>query len=252
MYSYTYRKQVAVATAQILFQRFWFVTSMKQFGIGVSRGTSRTQCRFNPAMKGCRNGRTLPCFETRRMPLAHARPHQCLRPSATTHRPYFIRSVGLYLVTARPRIQICADVLLWQHLLRSQGRFGCRRDANIEATRISSQRGSPIRHVGELLTRTGSSRPRRGVHPSMGVFERRVSTLLTLYHWKLPAGCARLDRTAGYSHLCTHCTKFRRSSVLPFYWRRGTWVLLSPRSHRTAGGSYSMPNGKISGAFVAT
>lgn len=30
------RKQVAVATAQILFHRFWFVTSMKQFGIGVS------------------------------------------------------------------------------------------------------------------------------------------------------------------------------------------------------------------------
>ncbi|THV07891.1 cyclin-like protein [Dendrothele bispora CBS 962.96] len=28
------RKQVAVATAQILFQRFWYVTSMKQFGIG--------------------------------------------------------------------------------------------------------------------------------------------------------------------------------------------------------------------------
>ncbi|KAJ7771721.1 cyclin-like protein [Mycena metata] len=28
------RKQVAVATAQILFHRFWFVTSMKQFGIG--------------------------------------------------------------------------------------------------------------------------------------------------------------------------------------------------------------------------
>jgi hypothetical protein len=26
---------VAVATAQILFHRFWFVTSMKQFGIGV-------------------------------------------------------------------------------------------------------------------------------------------------------------------------------------------------------------------------
>src|SRR5882762_8525911 len=31
------RKQVAVATAQILFHRFWFVTSMKQFGIGVRR-----------------------------------------------------------------------------------------------------------------------------------------------------------------------------------------------------------------------
>ena len=29
------RHQVAVATAQILFQRFWYVTSMKQFGIGV-------------------------------------------------------------------------------------------------------------------------------------------------------------------------------------------------------------------------
>jgi hypothetical protein len=29
------RKQVAVATAQILFQRFWFVSSMKQFGVGV-------------------------------------------------------------------------------------------------------------------------------------------------------------------------------------------------------------------------
>ncbi|KAK2467044.1 hypothetical protein APHAL10511_001302 [Amanita phalloides] len=28
------QKQVAVATAQILFQRFWFVTSMKQFGVG--------------------------------------------------------------------------------------------------------------------------------------------------------------------------------------------------------------------------
>ncbi|KAJ7756882.1 cyclin-like protein [Mycena maculata] len=28
------QKQVAVASAQILFQRFWFVTSMKQFGIG--------------------------------------------------------------------------------------------------------------------------------------------------------------------------------------------------------------------------
>lgn len=31
-----HRKQVAVATAQILFHRFWFVTSMKQFSIGVS------------------------------------------------------------------------------------------------------------------------------------------------------------------------------------------------------------------------
>ncbi|TDL27275.1 cyclin-L1 [Rickenella mellea] len=28
------QKQVAMATAQVLFQRFWFVTSMKQFGIG--------------------------------------------------------------------------------------------------------------------------------------------------------------------------------------------------------------------------
>ncbi|EFI28411.1 cyclin-L1 [Coprinopsis cinerea okayama7 len=28
------QKQVAVATAQILFQRFWFVTSMRQFGVG--------------------------------------------------------------------------------------------------------------------------------------------------------------------------------------------------------------------------
>ncbi|EGN96061.1 hypothetical protein SERLA73DRAFT_185577 [Serpula lacrymans var. lacrymans S7.3] len=28
------QKQVAVATAQIIFQRFWFVTSMKHFGIG--------------------------------------------------------------------------------------------------------------------------------------------------------------------------------------------------------------------------
>ena len=35
-YSKKKRKQVAVATAQILFQRFWFVTSMKQFGVGVS------------------------------------------------------------------------------------------------------------------------------------------------------------------------------------------------------------------------
>jgi len=30
------RKQVAVAAAQILFQRFWFVSSMTQFGVGVS------------------------------------------------------------------------------------------------------------------------------------------------------------------------------------------------------------------------
>ncbi|TFK42744.1 cyclin-like protein [Crucibulum laeve] len=29
-----HQKQVAVAAAQILFQRFWFVTSMKQFGVG--------------------------------------------------------------------------------------------------------------------------------------------------------------------------------------------------------------------------
>ncbi|KAF5386773.1 hypothetical protein D9615_001660 [Tricholomella constricta] len=28
------QKQVAVAAAQILFQRFWYVTSMKQFGVG--------------------------------------------------------------------------------------------------------------------------------------------------------------------------------------------------------------------------
>ncbi|KAF9533482.1 cyclin-like protein [Crepidotus variabilis] len=28
------QKQVAVAAAQVLFQRFWFVTSMKQFGVG--------------------------------------------------------------------------------------------------------------------------------------------------------------------------------------------------------------------------
>lgn len=32
---YEGRKQVAVATAQILLQRFWYVSSMKQFGIGV-------------------------------------------------------------------------------------------------------------------------------------------------------------------------------------------------------------------------
>jgi len=31
-----HRKQVSVATAQILFQRFWFVTSLRQFGVGVS------------------------------------------------------------------------------------------------------------------------------------------------------------------------------------------------------------------------
>ena len=37
------RKQVAVATAQILFQRFWYVTSMKQFGIGVSAFSSTSQ-----------------------------------------------------------------------------------------------------------------------------------------------------------------------------------------------------------------
>jgi hypothetical protein len=29
------RPQVTMATAQVLFQRFWFVTSMKQFGIKV-------------------------------------------------------------------------------------------------------------------------------------------------------------------------------------------------------------------------
>ncbi|GAW06269.1 cyclin-like protein [Lentinula edodes] len=29
------QKQVAVATAQILFQRFWYVSSMKTFGIGI-------------------------------------------------------------------------------------------------------------------------------------------------------------------------------------------------------------------------
>ena len=40
---------MAVATAQILFHRFWFVTSMKQFGIGVSiynhRGCAYMTCR---------------------------------------------------------------------------------------------------------------------------------------------------------------------------------------------------------------
>jgi hypothetical protein len=41
------RKQVAVATAQILFQRFWFVTSMKQFGVGVSNQPAfHDPCRF--------------------------------------------------------------------------------------------------------------------------------------------------------------------------------------------------------------
>ncbi len=30
------RKQAAVATAQVLFQRFWYVSSMKHFSIGVS------------------------------------------------------------------------------------------------------------------------------------------------------------------------------------------------------------------------
>lgn len=33
---YENRKQVAVATAQILYQRFWYVSSMKQYGLGVS------------------------------------------------------------------------------------------------------------------------------------------------------------------------------------------------------------------------
>ncbi|KAG8932167.1 hypothetical protein FRC02_001584 [Tulasnella sp. 418] len=28
------QNQVAMATAQVLFQRFWYITSMKQFGIG--------------------------------------------------------------------------------------------------------------------------------------------------------------------------------------------------------------------------
>ena len=43
------RKQVAVATAQILFQRFWFVTSMKQFGVGVRRATVYILDMLNPA-----------------------------------------------------------------------------------------------------------------------------------------------------------------------------------------------------------
>ena len=30
------RPQVVMATAQVLFQRFWFVTSLKHFGIRVS------------------------------------------------------------------------------------------------------------------------------------------------------------------------------------------------------------------------
>lgn len=30
------RKQVAMATAQVLLHRFWYVTSMKQFGMAVS------------------------------------------------------------------------------------------------------------------------------------------------------------------------------------------------------------------------
>ncbi|KAG1749025.1 cyclin-like protein [Suillus paluster] len=40
------QKQVAVATAQILFQRFWYATSMKQFGIGVSLTTSMSCFNF--------------------------------------------------------------------------------------------------------------------------------------------------------------------------------------------------------------
>lgn len=33
---FPYRPQVTMATAQVLFQRFWYVTSLKQFGIKVS------------------------------------------------------------------------------------------------------------------------------------------------------------------------------------------------------------------------
>lgn len=54
------QKQVAVATAQILFQRFWFVTSMKQFGIG------RPHFFLFPLL-GHRNGCSLPGFETSRV-----------------------------------------------------------------------------------------------------------------------------------------------------------------------------------------
>jgi hypothetical protein len=65
------RKQVAVATAQILFQRFWYTTSMKQFGIGVSPACIPPD-PISTHYAGHWNGRHIPRIQTRRMPAPDA------------------------------------------------------------------------------------------------------------------------------------------------------------------------------------
>jgi hypothetical protein len=66
------RKQVAVATAQILFQRFWYVSSMKHFGIGVGPNTSPRLPFFLCAVLGHRHGCAILGLETRGMSSSHA------------------------------------------------------------------------------------------------------------------------------------------------------------------------------------
>lgn len=65
------RKHVAVAAAQILFQRFWYVSSMKHFGVAVG------PCLFSPlclvhSSPGHQHGCPLPRVQASRIPLAHA------------------------------------------------------------------------------------------------------------------------------------------------------------------------------------
>jgi hypothetical protein len=51
-----------MATAQVLFQRFWYVTSMKSFGIGV-RSAAHFPRDPLKSFTGCGNGGTLPGLE---------------------------------------------------------------------------------------------------------------------------------------------------------------------------------------------
>ena len=65
------RKHVAVAAAQILFQRFWYASSMKHFGVAVG------PCFLSPPWlvhfsPGHQHGCPLPRVQASRIPLAHA------------------------------------------------------------------------------------------------------------------------------------------------------------------------------------
>ena len=65
------RKHVAVAAAQILFQRFWYVSSMKHFGVAVGPCLLSPLCLVHSS-PGYQHGCPLPRVQASRNSLAHA------------------------------------------------------------------------------------------------------------------------------------------------------------------------------------